>query len=217
VQGTGPWNGDLRNEPAVRADEVEIRHIDRRAPAHAAVDERNRLRGASARLAALGVLAADGVDADLPELAIKETVVGAATEFAVGRELEPHAALERQRVLDGFVFGLGQLRPVDFAAREFCTLIEQLARPQQATDMFGMEWRRVVRQHRRQASLGFSRTALEGAGTTGPYLGVIGVGRSAADSVAGCPLTCNRPVSTAQGIAAGRHQCPDDSGPAGQP
>jgi hypothetical protein len=49
-----------------------------------------------------------------------------------------------------------------------------------------------MRQHGRQASLGFSRTALEGAGTTGPYLGVIGVGRSAADSVAECPLTCNR-------------------------
>src|SRR5262249_3825120 len=155
VEGTGPWNGDLRKEPAVRADELEIRHIDRRAPAHAAVDERNRLRGASARLAALGVVAADGIDADLPELAVKETVVGAATEFAVGREPEPHALLERQRVLDGFVLGLGQLRPVDFAAREFCTLIEQLARPQQATDMFGMEWRRVVRQHGRQASLGF--------------------------------------------------------------
>src|SRR5262249_24751671 len=58
---------------------------------------------------------------------------------------------------------------------------------------------------------GFSRTALEGAGTAGPYLGVIGVGRSAADSVAGCPRTCNRPSSTAQGIAAGRHQSPDDA------
>src|SRR5262249_34868131 len=149
-EGTGPWNGDLRNEPAVRADELEIRHIDRRAPAHAAVDSRNRLRGAAARLAAFGVLAADGIDADLPELAIKETVVGAATEFAVRREPKPHALLERQRVLDGFVFGLGQLGPVDFAAREFCTLIEQLARPQQATDMLGMEWRRVMRQHGRR-------------------------------------------------------------------
>src|SRR5262249_1401793 len=66
VEGTGPWNGDLRKEPAVRADELEIRHIDRRAPAHAAVDERNRLRGASARLAAFGVLAADGCGGCLP-------------------------------------------------------------------------------------------------------------------------------------------------------
>src|SRR5262249_31772099 len=98
---------------------------------------------------------ADGVGGELPESPVKETVGGAGTEFAGRRELEPHALLERQRVLDGFVFGLGQLRAVDFAAREFCTLIEQLARPQQATDMLGMEWRRVVRQHRRQTSLGF--------------------------------------------------------------
>jgi hypothetical protein len=129
----------------VRADELEIRHIDGTGPAHAAVDERKGLRGAPARLATFGVLAADGVDADFPELAVKETVVGAATEFAVGRELEPRALLEPQRVLDGLVFGLGQLRPVDFAAREFCALIEQLARPQQATDVLGTEWRLLTR------------------------------------------------------------------------
>ena len=108
----------------MRADELEIRHIDRTGPAHAALDERHRLRGAAARLATFGVLAADGIDTDFSKLAVKETVVGAATEFAVGRELEPHALLEPQRVLDGFVFGLGQLRPVDFATREFCALIE---------------------------------------------------------------------------------------------
>jgi hypothetical protein len=77
-------------------------------------------------------------------LAVKETVVGAAAEFAVGREPEPHALLERQRVLDGFVFGLSEFSPIDFAAREFCALIEQLARPQQAPDVLSMEWRRVV-------------------------------------------------------------------------
>src|SRR5262249_35714129 len=166
VEGTGTWNGDLRNEPAVRADELEIRDIDRRGPAHAAVDEGNRLRGASARLATFGVLAADGIDADFPELAVKETVVGAATEFAVGRELEPHALLESQRLLDGFVFGLGQLCPVDFAAREFCALIEQLAWPQQVANVLSMEWRRVVRQHRRQASRGLRNRAGKG-GTAG--------------------------------------------------
>ena len=109
---------------------------------------------ASARLATFGVLAADDIDADLAQLAVKEAVVGAATEFAVRRELQPHALLQPQRVLYGFVFGLGQLRPVDFVTREFCALIEQLAWPQQATDMLSMEWRRLVRQHRRQASLG---------------------------------------------------------------
>src|SRR5262249_53556325 len=68
VQGTGAWNGDLRNEPSVRADEQEIRHIDRTGPAHAAVDARNRLRSALARLTAFGVLAADGIDANLPRV-----------------------------------------------------------------------------------------------------------------------------------------------------
>src|SRR5947207_13821589 len=64
VEGTGAWNGDLRNEPGDRADELEIRHIDWTPPAHAAVDARDRLRPACARLATLGILAADGIDAD---------------------------------------------------------------------------------------------------------------------------------------------------------
>src|SRR5207244_2907856 len=81
VEGTGAWNGDLRNEPGVRADELEIRHIDWTRPAHAAVDARNRLRAAAAGLATSGVLVADGIDADLAQLAVKEAVVGAATEF----------------------------------------------------------------------------------------------------------------------------------------
>src|SRR6266480_2931134 len=167
VEGTGAWNGDFWNEPGVRADEFEIRHIDWTRPAHAAVDACNRLRATSARLATSGVLAADGVDADLAQLAVKEAVVGAATEFAVRRELQPHALLQAQRVLYGFVFGLGQLGPADFVAREFCALIEQLAWPQQATDMLSMEWRRLVRQHRRQASLGFQGYSIRSATVAG--------------------------------------------------
>src|SRR6266566_1561440 len=164
VEGTGAWNGDFWNEPGVRADEFEIREIDWPGPAHAAVDARDRLCAASARLATFGVLAADGIDADLAQLAVKEAVVGAATEFAVRRELQPDALLEVQRVLYRFVFGLGQLGPVDFVAREFRALIEQLAWPQQATDMLSMEWRRVVRQHRRMASLGLSDDPIRYAG-----------------------------------------------------
>ena len=48
-------------------------------------------------------------------------------------------------------------RPVDLTPKAFqllCALIEQPAWPQQATDMLSVEWRGVVRQHRR-ASLGF--------------------------------------------------------------
>ena len=51
--------------------------------------------GCAARLpgrAAPRVLAADGVDADLAELAVEEAVIGAAAEFAVGRELQARRA-----------------------------------------------------------------------------------------------------------------------------
>src|SRR5207244_13366941 len=37
VEGTGAWNGDLRNEPGVRADEVEFGKFAWRRPANPAV------------------------------------------------------------------------------------------------------------------------------------------------------------------------------------
>src|SRR5437660_12614144 len=72
-------------------------------PLHAASDQRDRLAAARADGAglgaALGVLAANGVDAEIAELAVEEAVIGAAAEFAVGRRLEPDALLQRQRLL----------------------------------------------------------------------------------------------------------------------
>ena len=68
-----------------------------------------------AGLAAFGILAADGVDADVAELAVEEAVIGAATELAVGREPEADAFLKRDRVLDGLVFRGVERLAVDLA------------------------------------------------------------------------------------------------------
>jgi hypothetical protein len=65
--------------------------------------------------AALGVFAANGVDAEIAELAVEEAVIGAAAEFAVGRELQPDALLQRQRLLDRGVLGGGERLAADFA------------------------------------------------------------------------------------------------------
>src|SRR6185295_2989692 len=101
VQRAGARNGDLRHQPGVGLDELEIRRMDRMAPAHAAVDQRDRLRAAASWVAAGGVLAGDGVDAEVAELAVEEAVIGAAAEFTVGRKLEANTLLQRQCVLDG--------------------------------------------------------------------------------------------------------------------
>jgi hypothetical protein len=141
VQRAGAGDGDLRNELGVSADIGEIRHVDRMAPAHPAVDHRDRLASALARCAALRVLAADRIDAEVAELAVEEAVIGAAAEFAVGRKLQPNALLQRERVLDGLVFGFGQGRLVNFATREFRPLVEQGLGAQQAADVLGAERR----------------------------------------------------------------------------
>ena len=120
--------------------------VDRLRPAHAAPDHGDRLRGALAGRAALRVRAADGVDADVAELAVEEAVIGAAAEFAVGRELQSDALLQRERVLDGLVFGRGQRGLVDFAAREFRAQIEQRLGAEQAADVLGAERRLQLRQ-----------------------------------------------------------------------
>ena len=91
--------------------------------------------------AALGVFAANGVDAEIAELAIEEAVIGAAAEFAIGRELQPDTLLQRQRLLDRGVLGGSERLAADFAASEPATLVEQGLRTKQAADVFGSERR----------------------------------------------------------------------------
>ena len=95
------------------------------APAHAALDHGDRLVGALAGRAALRVDAADGVDAEVAELAVEEAVIGAAAEFAVGRELQPDALLQRQRLLDRGVLGGRKRLAAEFAAREPAALVKE--------------------------------------------------------------------------------------------
>src|SRR5262249_61241253 len=99
--------------------------------------------------AALGVFAANGVDAEIAELAVEEAVIGAAAEFAVGRELQPDALLQRQRLLDRGVLGGGERRAAEFAAREPATLVQEGLRTKQAADVFGSERRGEVGSRRR--------------------------------------------------------------------
>jgi len=117
MQCARPGYRDLRDQPGVGRDEREVREVDRPRPLHAAVDHGNRLAAALAGRAGLGAargcFAGDGIDAQLAELAIEKAVIGAAAEFAVGRELEPDALLQRQRLLDGRVFGSGERRAVE--------------------------------------------------------------------------------------------------------
>jgi hypothetical protein len=90
--------------------------------------------------AALGVFPANGVDAEIAELAIEEAVIGAAAEFAVGRELQPDTLLQRQHLLDRGVLGGGKRLAADFAASEPATLVKQGLRTKQAADVLGSEW-----------------------------------------------------------------------------
>src|SRR6266436_9535792 len=145
MQRAGAGDGDLGNEPGVGCEELEVRHVDWAGPLHAASDQRDRLAATLADGAglgaALGVFAANGVDAEIAELAVEETVIGAAAEFAVGRELQPDALLQRQRLLDRGVLGGGERLAADFAASEPATLVEQGLRTKQAADVFGSERR----------------------------------------------------------------------------
>src|SRR5262249_21313617 len=141
MQCAGPGNGNLRDEPGMRLDELEVRHIDRLRPADAAVDNRHRLRCALPGRSAASVFSAYGIDADIAKLAIEEAVIGAAAEFAVGRKFQANALLQCQRVLDGRVLGLGEPRPVTLAGSEFGALLEQPLRAQEAADVLGAKWR----------------------------------------------------------------------------
>jgi hypothetical protein len=52
MQGARTGDGDLRHEAGMGRDELEIRHVDRLAPAQAARYQRHRLRRAPPRLTA---------------------------------------------------------------------------------------------------------------------------------------------------------------------
>ena len=143
MQRAGAGNGDFRHQPAVGGDEREVCHVDRLRPAHAALDEGDRLRCPNpglAALATLGVLATDRIDADVAERAIEEAVIRAAAELAVGRKLEADAFLKRERVPDGRIFRGAQRLPADLAAAEARTQVQEVARAQQAADVLGAEW-----------------------------------------------------------------------------
>jgi hypothetical protein len=115
-------------------------------PLHAAFDRRDRLAGAFAGGASLGILAADGVDAEIAKLTIEEAVVGAAAEFPVGREFEADTLLQRNRLLDGRILGRGERIGANLAASELAPLFEQRLRTQQAADVLGAERRLQLRQ-----------------------------------------------------------------------
>lgn len=79
------------------------------APTHAALDQRHRLGAASG--AAGRVRAGNGVDAQIAQLLIEETVVGAAAELAIGDETQAKPLLQGNRVGDRRVFRRGQIGP----------------------------------------------------------------------------------------------------------
>src|SRR5262249_9804460 len=116
-------------------------------PADAAVDKRHRLRCALAGRSAASVFSAYGIDADIAKFAIEEAVIGAAAGFAVGGKFQANALLQRQRVLDGRVLGLGEPCPVTFAGSEFGALLEQPLRAQEAADVLGAKRRLWLCEH----------------------------------------------------------------------
>ena len=132
MQRAGAGDRDLRQRLGARAQEREIRRVDRAFPRDAAFDRRHRLRAASARRV-LG----RRLERDVAKLAVEIAVIGRAAEFAVGRKPQADALLQAHRVLDGAVFGCRQRRLIDLAAREAPPRIEQCRRPQQAADMLG--------------------------------------------------------------------------------
>ena len=140
MQRTGAGNGDLRDERGVGADELEIRHVDRPGPLHAAVDERHRLGGALPGCR-LGVLAADRIDREVAELAVEEAVIGAAAELAVGREFQADAFLQRERVPDRLVLRLGSASRSTSPRANLARVSSSTLRPQQAADMLRPERR----------------------------------------------------------------------------
>src|SRR5215470_5878042 len=129
MQRTGAGDRDLGNKLGAGRNESEVRHVDRPRPLHTALDQRDRLGGALAGRtglgAALGIFAADRIDAEVAELAVEEAVIGAAAEFAIGGQPEADTLLERENVLDRAVFGGGQLLGTELATHKTRTGLEQ--------------------------------------------------------------------------------------------
>lgn len=76
-------------------EKVEIGDIDRMGPAHAAFDERNRLRPPpTASRRALGMSTSDGINTQLAELLIEKTVIRPAAKFTVRRKTKTEAFLQ---------------------------------------------------------------------------------------------------------------------------
>ena len=145
MQRAGAGDSDLGNEPGIACNELEIRHVDWAGPPYAAPDQRNRLAATLADGAglgaALGFFAANGVDAEIAELAVEEAMIGAAAKFAVGRELQPDALLQRQRLLDRGGLGGRERLAAEFAARKRAALVKEGLRTKQTADVFGSERR----------------------------------------------------------------------------
>src|SRR5215472_11300843 len=122
----------------MRFEESRIGCIDRMTPSHATADNRDRLCAAPAlSVRANGIGAADRVDAQLPERAVEEAVIGAAAKFAVRDKFEAQPLLQPDRIGNGFVFGRGELRRVDLAFGETGAFAQQFGRTQEAADMLG--------------------------------------------------------------------------------
>ena len=68
-------------------------------------------------------------------------MIGAASKFAIGCELQPDALLQGHRRRYGVVLCLGERRLVDGVAAEFCPKIEKALRTQQTADVLGAERR----------------------------------------------------------------------------
>src|SRR6516165_3198776 len=142
VQRAWPRNRDLR--PAIRAgfEEVRVGRIDRMVPLHAAADNRDRLRAATASpVRANSVGAANSIDAQLPERAVEKAVIGAATKFAISDKFEAQSLLQPDRIGNGGIFGGGERGRVDLALGKAGAFAQQIGRTQQTADMLGAEWR----------------------------------------------------------------------------
>ena len=88
-------------------------------PAH------NHLGQADIRRPGLGVLAADGVDAELAKLAVEEAVIGAAAELSIGHEAKSEPLLQRDGLANSRVLARRQLGARDLALREGGARVEQ--------------------------------------------------------------------------------------------
>src|SRR5262249_53581587 len=106
-------------------EKIKITDADRMGPAHAAIDEGDGLRPASAEsLGARRIGACDGIDAEVAELAIEMAVVGAPAEFAVGDEAQAEPLLQRNGAPDRFVFGRRQCRLINVSVGKSLALLQ---------------------------------------------------------------------------------------------